>query len=478
MMQSVHRRLLLPAFETGLKRRKSLRYWRDLERTQWLSRAEVEQVQFEALSRLIRHAFDNCPYYRGAWLKGGLHPQQLRSLADFTRWPLITRDTIRAHRMDMRATHPRLRLMSKATGGSSGVPLQFDLDFGSFDRRTAAWHRGYEWAGAGPGTKQLYLWGVPLGARSRTSRLKDHLYNRFHRRLVLNSFELSEATADAFLQRLNRYRPEVIVAYTNPLYAFARILKDRGVRPSSPKSIVVGAEKLHSFQRELIEDVFNAPVFETYGSREFMLMGAECDRHQGLHMTMENLLIEVLNERGERAADGQEGDVVVTDLYNYGMPFIRYANGDRAIAGGGTCSCGRGLPLLKKVVGRQLDLIITPDGRRVPGEFFPHLMKDHDAVRQFQVVQDALDHVKLVVVIKGEWDARSRSLLECQVHDVLGDATRFEIEPVDEIPLTSAGKLRVVVNLVSPDQVFPGGDDASRGAVDKNVARPCATVQM
>ncbi len=447
MLQTLYRHVVLPAYEVGLKRRKAFRYWRDLERTQWLPRRELERLQFEALRRLLRHAYENCPYYRQAWLERGLNPEGLTDPAGFAEWPVITRETICQDRLRMRATVPRLRLMHKATGGSSGVPLHFDLDTDSDDRRTAAWHRGYDWAGGGPGTRQLYLWGTTLGQRTRWSYLKDRLYYRtLYRRLVLNSFELGEQSVGTFLEKLNRYRPDVIVAYTNPLYTFARMLDERGQKPYSPKGIIAGAEKLHDFQRALIERVFGAPVFETYGSREFMLMGAECDRHEGLHLTSEHLLVEVVDEDGRPARDGEEGDVVVTDLYNYGMPFVRYANGDRAVAGWGAGACGRGLPLLKKVVGRQLDIIHTPDGRRVAGEFFPHLVKDYPGVRKFQVVQDALDHVRLLVVPARPWDARERARLDREVGAVLGAEVRFEIVAVDDIPLTRSGKHRVVVS--------------------------------
>jgi phenylacetate-CoA ligase len=447
MRRFLHGRILLPLFETWIKRRATYRHWAELEQSQWLTPAELEERQLAGLRRLLRHAQAACPYYREAWAERGLDPDHVHSLADFQPWPLIDRDTIRANRTAMRATATGVRLLQKSTGGSSGTPLRFDLDTGSNDRRCAAAFRGYTWAGAGPGSKQLYLWGVPLGERSWWKRCKDALYDGLYRRRVVNCFELSQARVPEILGRLNRYRPDVLVAYTGALYEFARMLAERRLRPFAPRSIVVGAEKLHAFQRELIEEVFKAPVFETYGCREFMLIGAECDRHAGLHLTAENLLVEVLDDDGRPTPAGQEGNVVVTDLYNYGMPFVRYVSGDRAVAGWGKCPCGRGLPLLSKVTGRRLDVLQTPDGRRVPGEFFPHLIKDFPAVRRFQVVQSDPRRIQLRLVLADGWADPDRRALEGEIRKTFGDGVRVELQRVDDIPLTSAGKLRVVVNL-------------------------------
>src|SRR5258706_3988076 len=112
-----------------------------------------------------------------------------------------------------------------------------------------------------------------------------------------------------------------------------------------------------------------------------MLCGVECDRHTGLHLTQETLRVEILDDDGRATPPGAEGNVVITDLYNYGMPFVRYANGDRAVAGcGGGCACGRGLPPLKQVNSLRPHVLRTPHGRRLAREFFPHLIKDLAAV--------------------------------------------------------------------------------------------------
>jgi phenylacetate-CoA ligase len=444
------RRHLISTFETVVKRRPTFRYWRDLEQSQWHTLDALRGRQLRALQELLHHAESTCPLYRRTWEEKHLDSSQVQSLEDIHHWPLIDRATINAHRLQLRSSKPGLTLIHKATGGSSGEPLRFDLNTDSDDRRMAAWHRGYGWAGAEPGTRQVYLWGVPLGKQSARQRWKDRLYYRLYNRHVLNTFDLNEETVPEFLRAYNRRRPDVFVAYTNPLYCFAKSLDQRGLRPVSPKSIVVGAEKLHDFQRVLIERVFSAPVFETYGSREFMLIGAECDRHKGLHLTMEHLLVEIVDDEGRPTPDGEEGNVVITDLYNYGMPFIRYLTGDRAIAGFGACDCGRGLPLLRSVVGRRLDVLTTPDGRSVPGEFFPHLLKDYAAVRRFQVVQECAEEIVLKLVVDDRWSGESRDRLRRDVTETIGDAVRLVIREVDDIPLTHAGKLQVVVNRCRP----------------------------
>lgn len=448
LAQLATRHVLLPAFETVLKRRSVMHHWRNLERSQWLPREQLEAVQFTALKALLTHAFDTCPHYTREWTRLGLHPTQLRTREDFNRWPVTDKDLIREHRLQLRSTRP-LPLITKTTGGSTGAPLQFDLDHASNDRRMAAWHRGYGWAGAAPGTNQLHLWGVPIDPKPFKKRLKDRLYHALYRRQFVSCFDMSEGFATRFADELDRRRPDAIVAYTNPIYEVARCLEKSGHQPQHrPNAIVIGAEKIHPFQRDTIQRVFRAPVFETYGSREFMLIAAECESHQGLHLTAEHLLVELLDDHGQPVPTGTEGNVVITDLFNHGLPFIRYANGDRAIAATHPCPCGRGLPLLAKVTGRTLDMVRTPDGRTIPGEFFVYLLKDFAGVRRFQIIQQAADHLRVLLVLSNLSEP-DRARLETAVRTSVGPTLRVDFEHVADIPLTRAGKLAVVKNNVA-----------------------------
>ena len=439
-------RTLIHGFESIVKRRGTFGYWSQLDESQWWSRDQLMAVQLDQLKSLIEYCFAHSSYYRELWSARGLQPHRLQSHCDFAAWPCVGRDEMRAHRQQLTSTAFQRHAIEKATGGSTGTPLQFVVDADADDRRVAAAHRGYSWAGAGPGTRQVHLWGVALNDCAWHRRWKEHLYSRYlYRRRVLSCFDLSETTVSDFSRRYNRFRPEAIVAYTNSLYVFARLLEERGLSVHSPRSVVVGAEKLHGFQRELIERVFKAPVFETYGSREFMLIAAECEGHHGLHLTMENLLVEVVDDQDRPTPAGQEGEVVVTDLHNRAMPFVRYRTGDRAIAGFADCDCGRGLPLLRQVIGRQVDIISTPDGRQLSGVYFPHLMKDYPAIRHFQVVQPRPDTLELRLVVGGGWNSQLCQQLSQQVCHAVGPEVRVSVSEHERIPLTAAGKQRVVI---------------------------------
>jgi phenylacetate-CoA ligase len=177
--------------------------------------------------------------------------------------------------------------------------------------------------------------------------------------------------------------------------------------------------------------------------------------------------VEVLDDYGQKTPAGAEGNVVITDLYNYGMPFVRYANGDRAIAAVAdeTCACGRGLAMLKQVSGRRLDVLRTPDGRRIAGEFFPHLLKDFAAIARYQVVQERMDRVELRVVYgSAPMGPAERRHLEAAARQALGPAVRFELIEVAQIPLTAAGKLRVVVSHVAADRDAPRASTLAEAA--------------
>lgn len=443
---SLFRRVLFPVYESGLRGRKTLTHLRDYERSQWLAPEQVQRLQWEKLQRLIRHCWEQVPYYRQRWQPLGVAgPEDIRSLEDFARLPVIDKPQIRAHFDQLIAHSHRDGLLYKTTGGSTGEPLRFGYTRESYDRRLAVMWRGYGWAGARLGQRTLYLWGTPVGAQKR----KDRLYHAAFNRHMLNAFEMSEARMAEYADAMDRYRPETIVSYVGPIIKMAEWLTANGRRIHRPMRVLSAAETLHDSQRKVIADAFGCPVYNTYGCREFMLIAAECEQHRGLHVNADHLCVELGASIGGPAgadAGGGPREIIVTDLHNYGMPLLRYVNGDLATAGAGTCACGRGLPLLASVDGRKLDALRTPDGRYVPGEYIVYAFLYATGIKRYQVVQKRLDAFEISLVRDTGFDPSVVELVRRELAKVVGDSVQLDFRYTDDIPLTASGKLRVTIS--------------------------------
>jgi phenylacetate-CoA ligase len=307
--------------------------------------------------------------------------------------------------------------------------------------------RGYRWAGADIGCRSAYIWSWPFAGKSGWSLAREKMYQRILGRRYFNIFELAEDNLPAVARRLARLRPEVIVTYVSGGLTLAKWMLENHFEFPPPRAVITGAEALHEPERAILRQAFGAPVFNTYGGREFMLLAAECERHTGLHVSADHLILETVDEQG-RAVVGEPGRVLITDLHNYGMPFVRYANGDVAVIDPQRCECGRGLPLLKFVEGRVADVVRLPDGRRLTGLYFVHMLKDFGAIRFYKITQHRRDALRIQIV---PMHANTGGLIDevrATLSAELGPSVELAIEVVDDIPLTGTGKRRIVETLV------------------------------
>lgn len=418
----------------------------EYEANQRLSSDELHSLQLAKLKRLLAHCEAQVPFYQRHWAMAGVSARDLRELADLRHFPTIDKDMIRAHRADMVASSWQGRTMSKSTGGSTGQPFSFEYTRESYERRMAVMMRGYAWAGWRHGDRRLDVWGTEISPTSALKRWKTQLHDRVLGRHVLSCFTMTQDNLPQYVRAIDDNRPKVIVGYTSALVELARwIERNEGAR-WTPHSVITAAEMLSQDQRALLERAFRAPVFHTYGCREFMLIGAECEHHHGYHTSADHLVVELTDESG-MPVDSGSGHVTITDLHNDGMPFVRYLNGDlgRASDHRGICACGRALPLLGAVEGRSLDVLTSPDGRIIPGEFFPHLMKDHAAIVGFQVRQSREDQLKILLVGESGRSPAVEQRLRSSIERQTGPRMQVDFEWVDEIALTPSGKRRVTV---------------------------------
>jgi phenylacetate-CoA ligase len=452
LYEALFKHALFPIYETVIKRRASVSHNRDCEKNQWLAPADLHALQLRRLNELLAHCWANVPFLRSHWSAHGMKPGALRHVDELAAYPTLTKSQITANYEGMVAKNWQGRTMTKQTGGSTGDPFHFEYTMDSYTRRVAAMWRGYGWAGANLGARTAYLWGTGM-RESGWGAVKDKLYHGAFARRFFDVTKLTEQNIDERIAELAKYKPDAVVGYVAPLALIARRMIETGQKLSPIRGVISAAEALYEPEREVIEQAFGCKAFNTYGSREVMLMAAECDHHAGLHVTADQLVFETLDLEGRPTAPGQSGEVAVTDLFNYGMPLVRYLNGDCATYATQACSCGRSLPLLSSVDGRLLDLIKSPDGRVLPGEMFVAMSMKWPAVHKYQVVQTAPDALQFRLVLQRAWSEPDRSGFIGQIRKAIGPAMHIEVAEVDDIPTNATGKRRVTVSLQNLSKV-------------------------
>lgn len=442
-------RLLYPGWESGIRRRPTLAHLKRLERTQWCSLDELCALQEAELSQLLTHAWRNVPHYSSRFQQAGLGPGDVKRLEDLKKLPLLTREDAALHFAARKSTAAPLPVIDKSTSGTTGHPLTFAYDRGSEYWRQATKLRGYAWAGYRLGDRSLHFWGSPsVAVPSPAQRFKVAVDRAIRRERYSYCTDRSEEALARLVGEIRTLRPSVIVCYAQAGVALARHVNETKSRDWDDIALIAAAERLFPTDRAIIAEAFGPGVFETYGSREVMLIAAECEAHEGLHVSMENLLVEVIvrDMNGERAAlPGELGEVVITDLHNFGAPFIRYLTGDSAVQRApGRCACGRSLTRLELVEGRTVDTLRDGAGRAVSGLFFIVLFAElADKVRGFQVVQRRDRAIDLKIIPTSSFDDSLLELVRghCNKH-IPGITLRTEI--VTELNPDRSGKLRVI----------------------------------
>jgi phenylacetate-CoA ligase len=455
MYDFIARNILAPVLDYS-RGTQTMKCFRQLESSQWWPRNKILELQNERLTQLIKQAYDKVPYYRRLFDERSIKPDSIKSKEDLVQLPLLTKELIRAHSDELMASgfNPQ-KLMKLATDGSTGEPLEFcrtrqdQLSWGF-----AAAHRAFGWAGYRLGDKLAKL-SVLRPYHSNMHRISETSKRFFERILMLDVKKVSSKTLPVYFNKLVRFQPKIILGYPSMIELLARYIVKEGKSGLKPEVIITGAEQLYDYQRKLFSSVFGCGTFSYYSSWEAHAIAAECAEHTGLHISAENLIVEIVDNAGNPVSEGQEGSVLITNLHNYAMPFIRYCINDLAVATDRECPCGRGLPLLDKLSGRTTDMIYTSSGKAISGTALLHVFLATMGVRQFQLVQESYERLNIKVIMDQPASEQHQNdmitRLTKQYKAILGEDMNISVEIVDIIPTTSAGKRKVVIsNLRQP----------------------------
>ena len=406
--------------------------------SQYWNMEQIREYQWEKLQTLIRHAAINVPYYRNLFYQHNLKPEGIKNLDDFARVPFLTKRDMQQslHQMVAEGTDTSA-LALNSTGGSTGMPLNFYQDANYIQWSDAARLRAWRYmAGMTEKDLEAVLWGAVRDIGSGI-RIKKMLYSVLRERILpLNTFDLDEATLKVYLRYYNLLKPSLLRGYASSLYYVARFVDSKGIAISKPKAIVSSTEVLHPRMRETIERVFGCKVFDSYGCREISQIATECEAHNGLHIVFENQYVEL---------DGQ--DILVTNLNNYVMPFIRYKVGDLASSIDYTpCSCGRMSPRIVSLVGRDNDNIELPSGKVINGEFFEFLFFGMPSVIQYQVIHKRSAGKLQIKLHLSQPSSDIGDMVKKTMVDKFG-FNDVDVEYGDSFDKTPTGKLRFVYSV-------------------------------
>lgn len=410
-----------------------------IQQTQWLSAAQLEELHLNEMVAIVRHAAESVPYYSDLFRNEGIRPQDLRSLDDFRKIPFLSKRQVVEAGASMLATNHRGLRFKSGTGGTTGLSMTGYRDLPSINRENAFLWRQLQWAGFQKGQRRAWIRGEMIVPVSQTAP-PFWRFNRPDNMLMMSSIHLSYANADAYIKALQEFDPALIQAYPSSIAYLAKYLDSRGKCYAAPslKAIVTSSETLLGDHRRTIERVMACPVFDCYGTFERVAAIGTCE-HLRYHILSDYSFVELVPQ-----TDGT-AELVGTGFHNFLMPFLRYRAGD-AIAlaePNSTCPCGRSFPVIKQILGRLDDCVKTPDGRHIG--MMINIFDGLETLWEGQIVQDRLHEIRILVVPIGQFEADDRTTLISRARARLGSAMSITVDAVPSIPRTKSGKLRAVV---------------------------------
>jgi phenylacetate-CoA ligase len=423
------------------------RYYRYLLRTQWDDLATIQARQFAALRSMLEHCAQTVPYYQRVFAEVGFRPEQFQSPEDLARLPILTKADLRRAGAELRSVAiPERDCVRKTTSGSTGVPLTVWCDQDALQFKRACALRSDEWSGWHHGEPKAMFWGnANADWPGLRGRLRKFLIDRTD---ALDALNVTEATLEACARRLVRMQPRLLVGHAHTLYLFGQYVRSRGFR-IRPAGIVSTAMPLHQHQRDLLKATFECRVLNRYGCEETSLIASQCEAEAGLHLNCDNVYAELLPNP---VGDPNSRIIVLTDLVNRAMPLIRYQVGDVVVPSpaDAACPCGRAMPTLQSVNGRDADYVVTPEGRFISGiSLTENFALKIPNVSQVQVVQPELDRLLVRVVPEAGFNEQAETRLRETTRSLFGESMHAQFEFVESIPQEPSGKYRFCISEVA-----------------------------
>lgn len=433
-----------PAYYFVFGRFNYLKYYSFLNKSQWNSIESNQKKQAELLYDLLDYALTRIPYYKEICAARGITIRKDSVFDDLRKFPILTKDIMKKEFDHVYKLRFGKKWYYNSSGGSTGEPVKLIQDFDFKMKMLLVKKLQKTWMGYSCGDPEIRLWGSERDITKEHDDMVHKAANWFKSSQVLNSFLMDKQKMREYISVINKTKPSLIVAYAQSIHELAKFAEEQDIPIYSPNAVMTSAGRLYDNFRSNIERVFKCPVFDRYGSREVGDIACECEKHKGLHVSMFTHYVEILNKNLQPCREGEIGDIYITLLTNYTMPLIRYKIGDLAVYTDKKCSCGRGLPLIKNVIGRDMAIFKTRQGKLVQGEFFIHyigVVFNKGTIDKFQVIQKNYDLIEIKVVVRDKKSFYSdQHRIEKLIKKIMGANCKIKWTFVKDILPTKSGK--------------------------------------
>ncbi len=411
-----------------------------IKKSQWWSKDQIEKYQIKKLKKLLNHCYINVPYYTKLFNEIGLEPKDILSFKDLKKIPVLNKEIIRKNMDDLKANnYSKNKFEYSTTGGSTGTPLGFYVEKGVTFAKDMAFTK-----------TMLKQGGCNLLDKSVCLTSDNSLWRRqlLGRRLALSSFFMKDDNFKKYYEKILKFKPKYIYAYPSSIYLLAVFIKKNNLNFNhNIKSIFCTGENLNDWQKKLIKEVFKCDIFNWYGHRERVVLASTCEYSEYLHFFPQYGIVELIGEDGKCITkEGEIGEIVATGFLNFTFPFLRYKTGDMGVYTNHECRCGRNYTLMKEIVGRKSDFIVTKSGDLIPFTGFCGVVPESSKnVQEMQFYQEKEGEVVLYIV-KGEHFSRlDEKNIKSNLDKRLGSQINLTIKYKDRIPPTDIGKQKFLV---------------------------------
>jgi phenylacetate-CoA ligase len=437
----LRRQLFEPLYFDLKNRSPRLPYWKELEKTQYLSEQELRDRQWQRLKSMLEYAYQNNTFYRRRFDEAGINIQDIQTTADIVFLPILSKKEIREHTLEMISGGFKTRdLLKFKTGGSTGKALDIYLTEECSEMRNACTRRHDRWTGWEVGEPKGAVWGNPVLSKDAISKLKKIFISPA---IYLDTMNVTDSSVIRFAEDWKMQKPTLLYGHAHSLFILAEYVRRLAIDHIKPKGILSTSMMLMPHERLTIEEVFRRKVTDRYGCEEVSLIASECECHEGMHLNIEHLIIEFIKDDGAPTLPGEMGRIIVTDLMNRAMPFIRYQVEDLGVYTERKCSCGRGLPLMEKVVGRTADFLIGKDGSRVAGvSLIENTLTKIPGIDQMQIIQETLTKILINIVRGNGYTTESEQMLKSFLNRIFGEEMMIYFNYVESIQPEKSGKYR------------------------------------